>query len=99
MPKRFDFPSRSEVWFPLQLNVSKDARDNRSFPVVARLKQGVTLEAARAEMETITARLAREYPVTNGGWGLQIERLQDSIVGRLGSLLFLLSAAVLSLLG
>ncbi|HVF44358.1 MAG TPA: ABC transporter permease [Pyrinomonadaceae bacterium] len=98
MPKGFDFPSRAEVWTALQLDVSKDARDNRSFPVVARLKPGVTLEAARAEMGAITARLAGEYPVTNGGWGLQVERLQDAIVGRLGSLLFLLLAAVALLL-
>src|SRR3712207_4026084 len=98
MPKGFDFPQRAEVWTALQLDVSKDARDNRSYPVVARLKPGVTLEAARAEMDAVTARLAREYPVTNGGWGVQIERLQDAIVGRLGSLLFLLLAAVALLL-
>jgi putative ABC transport system permease protein len=94
MPEGFNFPQRAEVWSPLQLDVSKEARDNRSYPVIARLKEGVTLEAARAEMDAVTGRLAQEYPVTNGGWGLQLERLQDSIVGQLRKLLLVLLAAV-----
>jgi putative ABC transport system permease protein len=94
MPEGFNFPQRAEVWSPLQLDVSKEARDNRSYQMFARLKEGVTLEAARAEMDAITARLSQEYPVTNGGWGLQLERLQDSIVGQLRKLLLVLLAAV-----
>src|SRR5919112_958188 len=81
MPAGFDFPQRAEVWMPLQLDVAKEPRDNRSYQVVGRLREGVTLEAARAEMDALTARLALSYPVTNGGWGLRLDRLQDSIGG------------------
>jgi putative ABC transport system permease protein len=94
MPAGFDFPQRAEVWMPLQLDVAKEPRDNRSYQVVGRLREGVTLEAARAEMDALTARLALSYPVTNGGWGLRLDRLQDSIVGQLRALLFVLLGAV-----
>jgi putative ABC transport system permease protein len=94
MPEGFDFSQRSEVWAPLQLDVAKEPRDNRSFRVVGRLKNGVTLESARAEMDALTARLSQAYPVTNGGWGLRLESLQDSMVGQLRRLLFVLLAAV-----
>src|SRR5919112_9218 len=81
MPAGFDFPQRAQVWGPLQLDVAKEPRDNRSYSVVGRLREGVTLEAAQAEMDALTARLALSYPVTNGGWGLPLDRLQDSIGG------------------
>jgi putative ABC transport system permease protein len=49
-------------------------------------------------MDALTARLAREYPVTNGGWGLRLELLQDAIVGRLRTLLLVLLVSVALLL-
>jgi putative ABC transport system permease protein len=46
------------------------------------LKSGVTLEQARAEMDTIGARIAQDFPDSNKGWGIAITRLADVIVGR-----------------
>ncbi|MDQ3744646.1 MAG: ABC transporter permease [Acidobacteriota bacterium] len=94
MPPGFDFPQRSEVWAALRLDPSKDQRDNRSFFVVGRLKDGATLERAQAEMDALTARLAQEYPVTNGGWGVRLQTLRDNLVGQLRTTLFVLMAAV-----
>lgn len=58
-----------DVWAPLAPSAG---RDRRSLQVVARLKPGVPVERARAEIETVAARLARQYPDTNRGWGVNV---------------------------
>ena len=50
------------------------------FGSFAKLKRGVTLEKARAEMDTIGARIARDYPDSNKGWGVVVERFADVIM-------------------
>jgi predicted permease len=69
MPPGFTFPSeRVDVWLPTS-NISESGiprvRQNRWQSVVARLEPGVTLEAARTEMNGLTKQLAEEYPTTN----------------------------------
>ena len=56
-------------------------RGMRAFDVVARLKPGVTMEAAQAELTTIANRLAHEYPEANKGAGVNVEPIRDGIVG------------------
>ena len=72
--------TRAGFWRPLAFSEAERARDFRWLSVVGRLKPGVTLEQARAELDTIGARIAREYPESNKGWGVSIERLSDVIV-------------------
>ena len=60
--------------------------------VVGRLKPGVTLAAATADLTAVATGLAREYPSTNAGRGITLEPLHDALIGRdlrLTSLLFL----------
>ena len=56
-------------------------RASRAFEVVARLKPGVTMEAAQAELAVIADRLAREYPEANKGTGVIVEPIRAGIVG------------------
>jgi putative ABC transport system permease protein len=56
-------------------------RAGRAFDVVARLKPGVTIEAAQSELGLIADRLAREYPEANKGAGVIVEPLRAGIVG------------------
>jgi putative ABC transport system permease protein len=68
------------------------ARRSYAFQTVARLKPGVSLEAARDELAGIAADLAREYPTTNDGRGVALEPLRDVVLGaelKRTSLLFL----------
>lgn len=66
---------------------------------IGRLRQGVTLEQARAEMNTIVARLDKQYPVYNTGMGANVNGLQESTVQNVRpALLVLLGAVVLVLL-
>src|SRR5437868_5406464 len=62
--------------------------------VIARLKSGVTLGQARAEMKSVEEELIREHPMTNGGNTIRMVPLQESIVGDSSSQLLLLLAAV-----
>ena len=94
MPAGLDFPQRAEVWSPLQLDVPKQPRDNRAFSVVGRLREGVPLEAAQAELDAVASRLAQEYPPTNAGWGVRLYTLKERLVGRLKTTLFILLAGV-----
>jgi putative ABC transport system permease protein len=94
MPAGFSFPERTEVWSALRLDVSKEPRDNRSYSVVGRLREGVALEAAQAELDAVSARLAAAYAVTNAGWGVSLELLKEELVGGMKATLYTLLAGV-----
>ena len=66
MPPGFEYPTFTKLWTPL--TIPPEAANNRGFRylrVLGRLKPGVTVAQAQAEMNTIAARLASEYPTTN----------------------------------
>ena len=68
--------------------------DHRGIYAYGRLKPGVSIEQARAEMQTIAAKLAQRYPKTNAGNSAAVWPLLDQEVGDLQRPLLLLSAAV-----
>ena len=57
------------------------ARGARSLQVVGRLKAGVTLEAARADLAALGERLSRDYPATHKGWSMNAEPLRAGVMG------------------
>src|SRR5665213_1478268 len=70
----------SQIWTPLAFKPENMTRNFHWFVSFARLKRGVTLEKARAQMDGIGARIAQAYPDSNKGWGVAIERFSDVIV-------------------
>jgi len=85
----------SDVWIPLALNDEQRAdRGNHNRYGVARLNGGVELAQAQAEMDAISARLAREFPRSDGGWGAVIIPMQEEIVGDSRTMLLMLLGAV-----
>ncbi|HVF24146.1 MAG TPA: ABC transporter permease, partial [Pyrinomonadaceae bacterium] len=94
MPAGFTFPTDSELWTPFPLNPASEPRDNRYVSVVARLKPGISLEQAHAEMDTINQRLAQNYVDTNSGWSVRITELRERLVGRIKTSLLILLGAV-----
>jgi putative ABC transport system permease protein len=85
----------SQFWRPLAFRPSERTRDFHWLQVMARLKPGVTLQRARGEMDSIGARIANDYPDSNKGWGVNVERFQDVVVGtQLQRSLYVLLAAV-----
>ena len=94
MPPGFDYPYQSEAWAPFALDPKDQPRDNRFVNVTTRLKPGVTIDQAQAEMDIISQRLAQNYGETNTGWGVKLTNLRDSLVGELRTSLFILLGAV-----
>jgi putative ABC transport system permease protein len=73
--------SLTDVWMPIAADPAAGRRDDRRYSVVGRLKPGVTLEQADAEIRTITERLAREFPATNAGWSARVAPTREAIAG------------------
>jgi putative ABC transport system permease protein len=86
----------SDVWVPLALTDEQRAsRGNHNRYGVARLKRDVELAQAQAEMDAISARLAREFPQTDGrGWAAVVVPMQEEIVGNSRTTLLMLLGAV-----
>ena len=100
MPPTFYFPSRDvQMWTALILRGQAFANRNNSYiEAVGRLKEGVTLEQARAELTLIVDRLARDYPDTNAETGISFFRMRDYMSPRIRLMLLALGGAALCLL-
>jgi len=72
----------SQIWRPLAFEPQNMTRNFHWFGAFAKLKRGVTLEQARAQMDAIGARIAHDYPDSNKGWGVSIDRFSEVLVGR-----------------
>ncbi len=94
---RRDFPFRGDIYVPIEQWNSAELHTRESHPglaVAARLKSGVTLEAAQAELSSLANALARQYPATNGGRGTKAVPMKDDMVQSIRPTLLLLVGAV-----
>src|SRR6185436_2837114 len=103
MPPEMFSPRTVEVWFPLMRRTdNRDWQTRDNHPGLygwARLKNGVTIEQALADLKQINARLAKQYPDSNAGVSVTVTRLLENQVGDYrGSLTLLLGAVALVLL-
>lgn len=88
------------IWAPVSIDPDRSlGRHQRNRQVYARLRPGVTLAEAQAEMNVIEQRLAEQYPKENAGWSVGIKRLKDAEVAAIRpALLIFLGVTVLVLL-
>jgi putative ABC transport system permease protein len=96
----FQYPGREfQVWTPLTINPDELARKipGYSFLAVARLRDGVSLEQAQTEMDTISARLASTYPFSKDT-SVEVVPLHGDLVAAVGPALFVMLGAVVCLL-
>ena len=100
MPAGFRFPSPDVgLWAPLVLGEQNYAnRDNTYLHAIGRLAPGATFEQARAELELVAERLARDHPETNAETGFSFFRQRDYVFPRHRMMLLALCGASLSLL-
>jgi putative ABC transport system permease protein len=96
MPAGFAFPStRTQAWVPMAFSAAeRKTRDTNYIDVIARLKPGVSLEQARANMDAVARSQAERYPKTNVGVGVTVVSLQEHIVGDVRPMLVVLLGAV-----
>ncbi len=97
LPPDFRFRGQSDLYVPLGQWDSVELRDRENHPglhVVARLKPGVTMAAAQAEMTSIARALAQKYPKTNAREGAAVVGMKEDMVGHIRPTLLMLLSAV-----
>lgn len=99
MPPQFNFPERGDLWEPFATDPATEEHGNRGYAgAIGRLEPGVKLDQARADLHTIDAALAREFPDENYGWRAELKPLRDDLVGDFAQPLKVFLAAVLLVL-
>src|SRR5262249_27003682 len=98
MPAGFNFPDEAEVWVPSGENPANPHRGNHRLSLVARLKPGVTIEQARAELKVLMAGWREQYkghhPLAEPNHPMRMFPLKGEVVGALRWALLLLQGAV-----
>lgn len=89
-----DYRPNIELWLPLAIQYNGADRNLHEIQVIGRLAPSVTRQQAQAEMTTIAARLADQYPEMNAGWGVSLVPVHDAIVQNIRPALLILFGAV-----
>ncbi len=98
-PQDVGFSTDVAIWLPLTPDPETYGRGDRRLDVLGRLAPGASLASARAELDAISADLAREFPESNAGWLGAIEPIREWIVGEeVRARLAMLFAAVVVLM-
>jgi putative ABC transport system permease protein len=96
MPREFRFApfwsTHTELWVPIAFGERIHNRSGNSLRIFARLKTGVTLAEARAEIRTLTARLEQQFPGTNRD--VWVTPLMEQVIGKIQAPLLVLLGAV-----
>jgi putative ABC transport system permease protein len=89
-------PRAPDLWLPLALDPGQDYRatSGRYLTAVGRLKPGVSLAAAQADLRTVAARLEAAHPQFNGGWSANVVPLTEHVTGSLRRPLVVLAGVV-----
>ena len=98
MPPEFRYPFIAQIWMPLThasvMAGGRNRRDVRSLGVVARVSHGASVESAAAELQSVAARLASEYPATNAKTRAVVSALKSDIVRNSTPMLITMMSAV-----
>ncbi len=96
----FAYPTRDyQIWTPLTFDPEELVnRQNYSYLAVARLKPGVTVQQAQAELTVISGQLEKEFPKSNEGIGAEVVPMLEDTVSVIRKPLYILLAAVVAML-
>jgi putative ABC transport system permease protein len=76
------FDTDTELWVPIAFDANDEANHgSRGLQAFGRLKPGVSIETATAELKNIARRLETAYPETNKGWSIVVTTAHDALVG------------------
>ncbi|HEY6972400.1 MAG TPA: ABC transporter permease [Candidatus Angelobacter sp.] len=99
LPHDLPLISAAEIWVPApMLAPGMKMRLAHFLMVIGRLKSGVSLAQSQADLDSIAARLAQQYPDTDKGWSLRQRQLSEVLIGPVRPALLLMLAAVALLL-
>lgn len=100
MGPKMSYPDwNQKIWMPLAWTAKERAnRGEHHSIVIARLKPGVELKQAQAEMTAISQRLAQQYPADDKDWGADVASMREDLVGDVRPALLVLLGAVVCVL-
>lgn len=100
MPAGFRFPQSVDLWVPAMVRSTARTKHAQHYlGVIARLKAGLSLDHAQAELDSLARRMELQYPGTNAGLGITLVPLRTQIAGNIRpALLVLFGATALVLL-
>ena len=96
LPESFKFPEKAELWLPFSFT-SEDWKNDRQhyyISAVGRLKQGVTVAQAKADLEAIVKRLSPTFSAARKKWGITVIPMHEQVVGKIAATLWILFGAV-----
>jgi predicted permease len=94
VPASFKFPERTEVWVASARDPYNVDRTAYNFRVVAKLREGVSVDAANARLNTLGSQLAAAYPDSNKNKTFTVKPLREQLVSPVKTTLFVLMGAV-----
>ncbi len=94
LPPAFAYPNEAEIWVPRELWPVSPSRTGHNYESIGRLAPGVTLDAARAELNGIAARLKEQHGTNTQMVDVRIVTLHESLVGDVRPALLVMSLAV-----
>jgi putative ABC transport system permease protein len=87
--------TQADLWFPAPfLNPGMQTRRSHFLRPIGLLEPGVTVAQAQSELDAIAARLTTQYPVTNAGWSVKLDPLENVLIGNLRPAFMVLIGAV-----
>jgi len=95
MPRGFDYPSGTDVWFPLQRGAGYTrGRSNNNFSMLGRLRDVVSIEQAQAQMEVVARNISQSFPEVKRGSTVTLVPLHERFFGSARDALLLLAGII-----
>ncbi|UCG89255.1 MAG: ABC transporter permease, partial [Gemmatimonadota bacterium] len=95
MPVGYTYPASTDVWFPLQQSAGyARGRGNNNFFVLGRLRDGVSVQQAQAQMDVVARNIEESYPEVKGGIGVTLVPLHERFFGPARQTLLLLAGII-----
>ena len=99
MPPGFAFPANVDIWTPREVRPQNPYRTGHNWQVVARIKDDLPIDVARAEATAVAQRLKQQYGDRTVMTDVAVIPLRDELVGQVRPVLFLLFSSVVLLMG
>jgi putative ABC transport system permease protein len=95
MGKDVSLPQSADLWLPINFDGDEmKMRKAHFLRPVGRLKPGVTIRQAQADLDVISAQLEKQYPDSNTGWSMRLVTLREQLLGGSRTYVFILFGAV-----
>ncbi len=95
MPAWYTLPGRADLWIPLDMSKEKiGTRGSHQWKAIGRVKSGVSIAQARADLRTIAERIEKQFPDSNRGVDAIVTPMRDDLVGNVQSQLWIIFGSV-----